>query len=154
MRRSNGLYVWVAVLLIMVGGAGFVSYKLYKRMQAKKMRQWEGKMMLAVPDTLSTEEKEKIAGEMDARLDQDDVVLPVVEGMQLVSVWNLTDTAAAAKRVKESTRVVVEDGKVVFAVRDRDKELVGKLQKEIGQSYDRVVREQQGGVVPPPRESP
>ncbi len=138
------MWLWLGVLALMLLGSGAIGYKLYRRAQAKKLMQWEGKMVLATPEGMPVEKLAEWAGEMDARMDRDEVVRPVVEELQLVSRWQLPDEPAAMERLKTSTRIIVENNQIVFAVRDKDKELITGLQKSLGQSYDRVVKAEQG----------
>ncbi|GAA5481751.1 hypothetical protein [Haloferula sargassicola] len=149
MNQKAVVAIWMSILAVMVLGAGAVGYKVYKRMQAKKMMQWEGKMALNAPEQLTDEQLVEWAAEMDKRMDREGVVKPVIEELNLVATWQVPDEAAAMDRLKSSTKIVVEDGKLIFSVRDRDKDLIPQLQKSLGQSYDRALKAEREASLTP-----
>ncbi len=152
MKGKLTLLIWLAILGLFVAGAGAVAYKIHKRKQAAASQAWEAKLVFPIPPEATAEQIEAAAKELDTKLDRYEVLRPVIDDLKLVEFWGVADVNAAMELLKEATGARVEEGKVVFASRDKDKEMAGKIQKKVAESYDRVERLSRYGLptVPPP----
>lgn len=152
MKGKLTLIVWLGVLGLFVAGAGAVAYKMLKRKKAVAERVWEAKLTFQTPPGATPEQIEAFAKELDAKLDRYEVLRPVIDDLKLVEFWGAADVNAAMEILKGATGARVESGQVVFSSKDKDKEMAGRIQKQVAESFDRVERMNRYGLpaVPPP----
>ena len=76
----------------------------------------------------------------------------MIDDLKLVEFWGAADVNAAMEILKGATGARVESGQVVFSSKDKDKEMAGRIQKQVAESFDRVERMNRYGLpaVPPP----
>ena len=152
MKGKVALLIWLAVLGLFVAGSGAVAYKIHQRKKAAAAQAWEAKLVFPVTEGATPEQVEEAAKELDGKLDRYEVLRPVIDELDLVAFWGLADVNEAMERLKACTGARVEGGQVVFATQDKDKEMAGRIQKQVAESYDRVERLNRYGLpaLPPP----
>lgn len=141
MKGRAQIWILSGLLVVILAVGVFGAYKLYKRHQAKALRQWEATHEVPLGRSLEASAMEELLAKENAKLDRYEVLRPVVEQLQLVEFWGVDGPEEALEKLRGATQFRGGgDSAVVFFARDKDQAMAGKLRHEVFRSYQDFMR--------------
>lgn len=137
MKRSTTV-VLVSILLVLVGtGSLFVAYKGWRKYQAKQNQEFR------FEGTVGNASQGFQLDVFRQYLLTDEVLNPVIEELNLVNEWEMSDVETAKRRIREKFNVRLENAQVKVSYQDKNKEIAHNVLKAIIKHYRERLQEAQ-----------
>ncbi len=135
----------VLALLVALAGTAFLARRLYYRQKAKENARWEFKAEMKLTREMSAEEMDTLLAEFNEVLDDEEVLLPVVEELDLIATWEVASEGEAVELARQASgfQASGKQDAILFVVSDKDQEMAGMLAERIGAAFDRELKRKQ-----------
>ena len=118
MSRKTMILLVALLGVVILGGAG--SFWAYKKIQAKNNKEYRCEAKMVLWDGFEVKTFKAIAL-------SDEILDPVVERNDLVSLWGVSDADAVKTQISKKLRVEVRDSYIHVSYQDRDAKVARQI---------------------------
>ena len=143
-------------LFLCLALVAFLGRRMYYKIQAQKNQRWEFTATLLLNREMNEEEMVILLKNYNDKIDEDEVLRPVVDDLGLTELWGLPSDGDTIEMMRQYSGFRRGDDlkSVFFYVSDKDKDLAGKLATRIGEQFDSYLRRERFDIPEPPPPPP